>query len=149
MDGEARRVGCVSGWLRLSDVGRNLAVGVGILNVVFTGGSMPTTPSDLPESVTKSYWTEIRRLLQVDHKLKAVASARAVRAYVSAIARAGVGDIIYHAPVEDTARGIVAGGYAAAGEAPKARRPPTTAKKKSVAPRTPAMKGRSATSANG
>ena len=108
---------------------------------------MPTTPSDLPESVTKAYWGEVRRLLQVDHKIKATASARAVRAYVAAITLAGVGDMIYHAPVEDTARGIVAGGYVTEGEAPKARQPPTTAKKKSVAPRTPATKGHSATAA--
>lgn len=70
--------------------------------------------SNLPLSVTRAYWAEVRRLLQVRHKLTAAAASRAVRAYEAAISRTGVRDEIYHAPVADTAGGIAEGGYATA-----------------------------------
>jgi hypothetical protein len=36
---------------------------------------------------------------------------RGIQTYQAALIQAKVGDIIYHAPVEETAKGIVEGGY--------------------------------------
>jgi hypothetical protein len=73
-----------------------------------------TPPSGLSVKVTDAYWKKVRELLQSRHRLSATEAARAVKAYRAALAADGVGDEVYHAPVEDTARGISHGGYAEA-----------------------------------
>lgn len=57
------------------------------------------------------YWEEIQRLLIVDYKLDKDAALAAIKTYLTVLINAGVGDMIYHAPVDETAKGIVEGGY--------------------------------------
>jgi hypothetical protein len=58
----------------------------------------------------------VRQLLQKQYGLKPVAVAqRAVLTYRAELAKTGVGDEIYHAPIEETAEGIVKGGYVTSG----------------------------------
>lgn len=73
---------------------------------------MTTSRSNLPKRVTQGYWIRARQLLHARHGLSMAAALRAIRAYRAILVRDGVGDEIYHASVEDTARGIVQGGYA-------------------------------------
>lgn len=67
----------------------------------------------LPKHITQGYWTEVRRLLHTQHRLSITAAARGVRKYRALLALDGIGDIIYHSSVEDTAVGIISGDYAA------------------------------------
>ena len=68
-------------------------------------------PSELPKRVTQQYWAKVRQLLCSRHRLTLAAARRGIQAYRDVLARSGVRDEIYHAPVDDTARGIVQGGY--------------------------------------
>jgi transposase len=70
-----------------------------------------TPPSGLSVKVTEAYWKKVRGILKSRHRLSPAEATRAVKAYRAALAADGVGDEIYHAPVEDTARGISRGCY--------------------------------------
>jgi len=89
---------------------------------------MTTPHSNLPKRVTQGYWKQVRQLLQTRHRLSMAAAVRATRAYRAILARDGVRDEIYHALVEDTARGIVQGGYATNGQPQGARITPISHK---------------------
>lgn len=72
--------------------------------------------SRLPRTVTEGYWAEVRRVLRSSHRLSPIAASRGVAKYRRCLNRDGVGDVIYHSDVTETANGIVRGGYAAQGE---------------------------------
>lgn len=90
---------------------------------------MSSISSNLPIRVIRSYWAEVRRLLQIRFALSKTAASRAVESYQKAIADVGVRDEIYHASVDETAKGIVEGGYAAAIEVRKATKVEGSTKK--------------------
>ena len=68
---------------------------------------------NLSRKLAQEYWTEVRRLLQTEHRLSATAAARGVKVYRALLAQNCVGEFIYHSSVEDTAVGIISGDYAA------------------------------------
>ena len=59
----------------------------------------------------KSYWAEVHRLLVAEHNLTDQQARFTVRSYRIWIRREKVGDMIYHASVEETAKGIMTGEY--------------------------------------
>lgn len=65
----------------------------------------------LPIRIQAAYWTEVRRLLQTKHHLNRTEASSAVREYMAVLDRRKIGEIIYHSPVAETARGIVQGEY--------------------------------------
>ena len=71
-------------------------------------------PSTLPRKVTQGYWVEVRSYLQAHHNLSLAVARRGIKAYRAELEKANVGDVIYHAPIEETACGIVTGGYCCA-----------------------------------
>ena len=81
--------------------------------MTFGGRTMNSTNSNLPKHVTQGYWVEVRRLLHTQHLLSVAAAARGVNSYRAVLAHNDVGDLIYHSSVEDTAAGIISGGYSA------------------------------------
>ena len=68
-------------------------------------------PSTLPRKVTQGYWAAVRDSLQAHHKISLSAARRGIKAYRAELEKAHVGDVIYHAPIEETACGIATGGY--------------------------------------
>ncbi len=91
---------------------------------------MATPHSSLSKRVTQGYWVAVRQLLQKQYQLPSATAKRAVATYQAALEKISVGDEIYHAPIEETAEGIVTGGYVtSAGSSSsekKARSPQTT-----------------------
>jgi len=65
----------------------------------------------LPTKITRGYWIEVCNRLQAEHMLKPNVACRAIRNYRGVLAADGVGDIMYHAPIEETVEGIFYGGY--------------------------------------
>ena len=74
--------------------------------------AMPASTSKLPRKVVQGYWAEVRRQLQSKHGLSLAVARHGILAYREALAKLGVGDELYHAPIEETASGIVTGEYA-------------------------------------
>lgn len=74
---------------------------------------MPTPRTNVPKPLADAYWEEVRRVLQSRHHLPEESAERAVLAYQRALVKVGVRDAVYHAPIEETAEGIMTGGYAA------------------------------------
>ncbi|MFO0802774.1 MAG: hypothetical protein U0791_06575 [Gemmataceae bacterium] len=72
---------------------------------------MPASISKLPRKVVQGYWAEVRRQLQSKHGMSLAVARHAIQAYRDALSKLGVGDEIYHAPIEETACGIVTGEY--------------------------------------
>jgi hypothetical protein len=72
---------------------------------------MATPRSSLSTLVTHGFWQAVRQLLEERHRLPSAASRRAISTYKAVLAKTGVGDEIYHAPIAETATGIVNGGY--------------------------------------
>ena len=73
--------------------------------------AMSTTSSKLPRKVVQGYWAEVRRRLQSKHGLSLAAARHGILAYREALAKLGVGDELFHAPIKETADGIVTGEY--------------------------------------
>jgi hypothetical protein len=67
--------------------------------------------SSLPKYVTQGYWQAVRDQLQRRHQFTATKARRAVADYRRTLANAGVRDMIYHSPIDETADGIVTGEY--------------------------------------
>ncbi len=67
--------------------------------------------SELPLYVVKGYWIAVRKLLRFEHGYKLHEAVKSVKAYQAALKRLKVGDMIYHANIEETAQGIVNGEY--------------------------------------
>lgn len=67
--------------------------------------------SKIPEQVTQAYWDQVTRLLKNRHRLNTALARECVRIYRETLLVIGVYDAIYHAPVDETADGIVTGGY--------------------------------------
>lgn len=67
--------------------------------------------SQFPRHLTAGYWAEVRRILVAKHKLTKTRAKFAVTAYRKCLRQDGVGDIVYHSPVEQTADGIITGEY--------------------------------------
>ena len=72
---------------------------------------MPTSRSGMSRQSTQGYWAAVRRLLQTSHQFSLAKSQRAIAAYKKELARYDIGDEIYHAPIEETANGVVNGEY--------------------------------------
>jgi hypothetical protein len=72
---------------------------------------MATAHSALSKKITLGYWKMVREILCSRYQLSLVAARRGIKTYQTAIANAKIGDEIYHAPVEESAKGIYEGGY--------------------------------------
>ena len=66
--------------------------------------AMSTTSSKLPRKVVQGYWAEVRRRLQSKHGLSLAAARHGILAYREALAKLGVGDELFHAPIKETAK---------------------------------------------
>lgn len=73
---------------------------------------MKTIPTSLPGHLIDWYWREVEAELVRTHHLSPAAARGGIDKYRRVLARDGVGDMIYHADVKETARGIKVGGYA-------------------------------------
>ena len=60
----------------------------------------------LPKRVTEGYWKAVLELLDKKHNLSPSATKTAVLGYREKLNKNGVGEVIYHAPAEETAQGI-------------------------------------------
>jgi hypothetical protein len=78
--------------------------------VTGTGENM-ATDSRLPKYVIEGYWMAVRKCLRSRHDLSLPIVSRTVRIYRTALEKSGIGEEIYHEPVEETAQGIIDGGY--------------------------------------
>lgn len=67
--------------------------------------------TNLPDRVILGYWAAVRKFLQKNHNLEERRASKAIARYRAVLAKSRVGDIMYHAPISDTAEGIVTGGY--------------------------------------
>lgn len=68
--------------------------------------------SMLPPEVKLKYWDAVARCLTDEHGLSGPDVVRAVTAYQKGLLQHKVGDMVYHAPIAETAAGIMNGGYA-------------------------------------
>ena len=75
------------------------------------GVFMPIPRSSLSKDVTQGYWVAVSKLLQKRFQLSLTKTQRAISSYKKELARTGVGDVIYHAPIQETVEGIINGGY--------------------------------------
>lgn len=58
-----------------------------------------------------AYWVAVRKILRLKYKYKLSQAVKSVKAYQQVLKKSGIGDIIYHSSVEDTAQGIMNGEY--------------------------------------
>ena len=72
---------------------------------------MTARRTDLPKRVTQGYWKKVGQLLRSRYRL----SVECDPCLSGGTGAGRGGDEIYHAPVEETAKGIVRGGYASDG----------------------------------
>jgi hypothetical protein len=72
---------------------------------------MPTPRSKLSKEVTQGYWAAVSRHIQERFQLSLTKAQQAISNYKKELAQAGVGDVIYHAPIQETVEGIINGGY--------------------------------------
>ena len=75
----------------------------------------------LSKRVTQGYWEKVREILHSHYRLSLAVALRGIQTYQAVLAQAKIGDEIYHAPVDETAKGIVEGGYATEGRPKKIR----------------------------
>ena len=71
----------------------------------------PPPRSNLPDRVILGYWAAVRKFLQKNHNLEEKEASKAIARYRAVLSKSRVGDIMYHAPIADTANGIVIGGH--------------------------------------
>lgn len=65
----------------------------------------------LPLKFTNGYWLAVRKVLRFKHGYKLHEAVKSVKVYQLELKKAGIGDIVYHSDVEETAQGIVNGEY--------------------------------------
>ena len=79
---------------------------------------MSVPRSNLPKSVTEGYWVAVGKSLRNRRQLSREESLQAISKYRAVLAEDQIGDIIYHDPIEETADGIVTGGYVPSDDQP-------------------------------
>jgi hypothetical protein len=70
-----------------------------------------TVPTSLPGHLIDSYWEEVEVLLVKRFRASRADARSGIDKYRKAMTQHGVGDLLYHAGAEETARGIRDGGY--------------------------------------
>ena len=72
---------------------------------------MKTIPTSLPGHLIDWYWDQVEVHLVKSYRVTRASARAGIRKYRTALARCGVGDMVYHADAKDTARGVHDGEY--------------------------------------
>ncbi len=70
-----------------------------------------TWATKMDKGIQDSYWTEVERILVTDYAIAPDQANKSVLHYRQLLFTSKIGDIIYHEYPEETAQGIITGGY--------------------------------------